>query len=41
MLDSKQKIRLVDLILMIQKENYVTKKKKTKDELLKILDLTP
>jgi len=32
---------LVNLILVIQKENYVTKKKKTKEELYKILDLTP
>ena len=41
MLDSEQKVKLVDLILVIQKENYVTKKKKTRDELLRILDLTP
>ena len=34
-------LRLVDLILLIQKENYVTKRKKTKKELIKILDLTP
>ncbi len=40
-LDREQKIRLVDLILVIQKENYVTKRKKTRDELLRILDLTP
>ncbi|MEK7652835.1 MAG: LAGLIDADG family homing endonuclease [Patescibacteria group bacterium] len=33
--------KLVDLILTIQKENYVTKKKKDKKELLKLLDLTP
>ena len=33
--------KLVDLILVIQHENYVTKKKKTKSELYKILDLTP
>ena len=32
---------LVDAILVIQNENYVTKKKKTKDELFAILDLTP
>lgn len=41
MLDREQKIKLVDLILVIQKENYVTKKKKTRNELLRILDLTP
>ena len=33
--------KLVDLILVIQNENYVTKKKKTKSELYKVLDLTP
>ena len=41
MLDRGQKIKLVDLILVIQKENYVTKRKKTRDELFRILDLTP
>ena len=41
MLDREQKVKLVDLVLVIQKENYVTKKKKTRDELLRILDLTP
>ncbi len=40
-LSKKQLIKLVDLILVIQNENYVTKKKKTKNELLKILGLTP
>lgn len=39
---SKQKlVKLVDYILVIQNENYVTKKKKTRNELLKILSLTP
>ena len=33
--------KLVDLILVIQNENYVTKKKKTKSELYKVLSLTP
>ena len=33
--------KLVDLILVIQSENYVTKKKKTKIELYKVLGLTP
>ena len=40
-LDREQKVKLVDLVLVIQKENYVTKRKKTRDELLRILDLTP
>ena len=34
-------LRLVKYIIVIQSNNYVTKRKKTKDELLKILDLTP
>jgi len=39
---SKEKLRkLVDYILVIQNENYVTKKKKTQKELLAILGLTP
>jgi hypothetical protein len=33
--------KLIDIVLDIQSENYVTKKKKTKKELLKILGLTP
>lgn len=37
----KQLIELVDLILVIQNENYVTKKKRTRDELFQILGLTP
>ena len=41
MLSDAQLVKLVDLILVIQKENYVTKKKKTKNELLQILGLTP
>ncbi len=40
-LTKKQIIKLVDLVLVIQSENYVTKKKKTKNELLNILGLTP
>ncbi len=40
-LTKRQLTQLVDLILVIQSENYVTKKKKTKDELYKILGLTP
>ncbi len=39
---SKQKLKeLVDYILVIQGENYVTKKKKTREELLAMLGLTP
>lgn len=41
MLDREQLVKLVDLILVIQRENYVTKKKKTRDELLQVLGLTP
>ena len=41
MLNREQLVRLVDLVLVIQNENYVTKKKKTRDELLRILGLTP
>ena len=40
-LNKKQLLSLVDLMLVIQNENYVTKKKRTKDELLNILGLTP
>lgn len=40
-LTKKQLAKLVDLILVIQSENYVTKKKKTRSELHKILGLTP
>ena len=40
-LTNKQLLKLIDFILVIQSENYVTKKKKTRDELHKILGLTP
>jgi len=33
--------KLVDNVLIVQSENYVTKKKRTKEELLKVLKLTP
>ena len=33
--------KIVDYIIDIQNNNYVTKRKKTKEELLSILDLTP
>jgi hypothetical protein len=41
MLNREQLLKVVNLILVIQGENYVTKKKKTKQELLQILGLTP
>ena len=41
MLKKKQLTKLVDNILVIQSENYVIKRKKTKSELYKILGLTP
>ena len=40
-LNRKQLTKLVVLILVIQNENYVTKKKKTRSELFRILGLTP
>ncbi|MDP3962654.1 MAG: LAGLIDADG family homing endonuclease [bacterium] len=40
-LDKKQLLKIADCILVIQNENYVTKRKKTKEELFKMLDLTP
>ena len=40
-LSRRQLIKLIDLILTIQCENYVTRRKKTRLELMKILDLTP
>ena len=40
-LSKEQLEKLVDLILVIQKENYVTKKKKTKEELLAQLGFDP
>ena len=39
---TKQKLtKLVDYVLVIHKQNYVTKKKKTRKELFRILGLTP
>ncbi len=40
-LDKKELLKLINYILIVQKNNYVTKKKKTRSELMKILDLTP
>ena len=39
-LSNSQWRKLVDCILKIQEQNYITKKKKTKEELYKMLDLT-
>ncbi len=41
MLSKRQIISLVNCILIIQGNNYATKKKKTKDELYAMLGLTP
>lgn len=40
-LNKKQLIKIVDSILKIQNNNYVSKSKKTKGELFEILNLTP
>ncbi len=32
---------LIDCILLVQKENYVTRRKRTKEELLEVFGLTP
>ncbi len=40
-LDKTQLLEIVECIMVIQNENYVTKRKKTREELLKVLDLTP
>ena len=40
-LSKKQLLQVVDLILEIQNENYSAHRKKSKDEFLKILNLTP
>ena len=41
MLNKSKLLKLVDYVLVIHSKNYVTKKKKTREELLKILGLTP
>jgi len=41
MLSKRQLVKLVDCILIIQGNNYATKKKKTRDELYTIIGLTP
>ena len=40
-LSNKQLLQLVELILIIQAQNYVTRRKKTREELITILGLTP
>jgi hypothetical protein len=40
-LSNMQKRTLVNCIIAIQHENYVTKKKRSKEELLVLLDMTP
>ena len=40
-LSKTQLTRILSYILVIQSENYVTKRKRTKEELRKLLDLTP
>jgi hypothetical protein len=41
LLNKKDLLKLANLIITIQKNNYVTRKKKTKADILKILGLTP
>ena len=41
MLSEKQLKELVDYVVMIQNHDYATKKKRTREELLSVLDLTP
>ena len=41
LLKRNELLRLTDFISIIQRNNYLTRKKKTKTEILKILDLTP
>jgi hypothetical protein len=40
-LSRKELLKLINYVLRVQKSNYITRKKKTKTELMKILDLTP
>ena len=40
-LSNKELLELIKFILIIQNNNYVTKRKRTKEELMKILGLTP
>ncbi len=40
-LTKTQLTRILSYILVIQSENYITKRKKTREELCTLLDLTP
>ncbi len=40
-LSNKELLELIKFILIIQNNNYVTKRKRTKEELMKVLGLTP
>ena len=40
-LSKKELLRVIDSVMIIQNNNYVAKRKKTREELMKILDLTP
>ena len=40
-LNRKELLKIIDCMMIIQHNNYITKHKKTKEELMKILDLTP
>ena len=40
-MDERATRALIDNILVVQSENYVTRKKRSKEELLKLLGLTP
>ncbi len=40
-LSNKQLLELIKFILIIQNNNYVTKRKRTKEELMTVLGLTP
>ena len=41
LLEKKDLLKLVNYIMTIQKNNYITRKKKTKADILNILGLTP
>jgi len=41
LLEKKDLLKLADFIITIQKNNYITKKKKSKEDILNILGLTP
>ena len=41
LLDKKDLLKIVNFIITIQENNYITRKKKTKADIIKILGLTP